>query len=170
MKVCEAIQKRYSSRAYKPEPIEPEKLTRLFEAARLAPSARNLQDWRFVVVTDTETKQKISVAAYDQEFVAQAGAVIIACSNSDHVMRCGQPIAPIDVAIALEHIALQAVRENLATCWIGSFYPEKVRAILNIPDDIAIIELMTVGYPADTRPEPKRQPLEKIVSYEKWNF
>ena len=170
MRVCEAIQKRYSCRAYKPDPIEPEKLTRLFEAARLAPSARNLQDWRFVVVTDADTRQKLSVAAYDQDFVAHAGAVIAACSNSDHVMRCGQPIAPIDVAIALEHIALQAVRENLATCWIGSFYPEKVRAILNIPDDIAVIELMTVGYPADTKPEPKRQPLEKIVSYEKWNF
>ena len=144
MNVFEAIRKRYSCRSYKPDPIEPEKLTRLLEAARLAPSARNLQDWRFVVVTDTETKNKLSLAAYDQKFVAQAGAVIAACSISDHVMRCGQPIAPIDIAIALEHIALQAVSENLATCWIGSFYPEKVRAILNIPNDIAIIELMTV--------------------------
>ena len=170
MNVFEAIQKRYSCRSYKPDPIEPEKLKRLLEAARFAPSARNLQDWRFVVVTDTETRQKLSVAAYDQKFVAQAGAVIAACSTSDHVMRCGQPIAPIDVAIALEHIALQAVHENLATCWIGSFYPEKVRAILNIPNDTAIIELMTIGYPADTQPEPKREPLEKIVSYEKWNF
>ena len=170
MDVFEAITKRYSCRSFKPEPIETEKLDKILEAARLAPSARNLQDWRFVVVTDPGTKKQLSIAANNQKPLAQAGAVVVACSNSDYVMRCGQSIAPIDIAIALEHIALQAVELGLATCWIGSFYPEKVRAILNIPNDIAIIELMTVGYPADTKPEPKREPLEKIVSYEKWNF
>jgi nitroreductase len=170
MDVLEAIKKRYSCRAFKPVPIEEEKLNKILEAARLAPSARNLQDWRFVVVTETETKKQLSVAANNQKPVAQAGAVIVGCSNSDYVMRCGQHIAPIDVAIALEHIALEATELGLATCWIGSFYPDKVKPILGIPEDIQIIELMTIGYPADTQPKQDRKPLDSIVSYEKWNF
>ncbi len=100
----------------------------------------------------------------------KAGAIIVACSNSNSVMRCGQSVGPIDVAIALEHICLQATELGLGTCWIGSFEPEKVRAVLDIPADIAVIELMALGYPADERKEPKREPIEKIVCYEKWQF
>jgi nitroreductase len=170
MDIFETITKRYSCRSFKEAPIEPEKLTKILEAARLAPSARNFQDWRFVVVTDKDTRAKLAVAANNQKPVANAPAVIVACSNSDYVMRCGQPIASIDVAIALEHIALAATALGLATCWIGSFFPEKVRPMLAIPEDIAVIELMTVGYPADKQPTPKREPLENIACYQKWQF
>jgi len=170
MTVLEAIQKRYSCRSYQDKPIEQEKLDEIFEAAHLAPSAKNLQDWRFVVVTDKETKRQLAEAANNQRFLENAGAIIIACSNSNEVMRCGQALGPIDVAIALEHIALQATELGLATCWIGSFYPEKVRPIVGIPENIVIIELMAVGYPADSRKEPNRKPIEKILCYEKWQF
>ena len=170
MTVLEAIRRRYSCRAYQDRPIEQEKLDSIFEAARLAPSAKNLQDWRFVAVTDKETKRKLAEAANNQMFIADAGVIIAACSNSDHVMRCGQAIGPIDVAVALEHICLQATDLGLATCWIGSFYPEKVRAVLGIPEDIMVIELMSLGYPADEGKEPRREPIEKILCHEKWRF
>ncbi len=170
MIVLEAIRQRYSCRAYHDKAIEQEKLDSIFEAARLAPSAKNTQDWRFVVVTDKETKHQVAETTNRPEVFEKAGVIIAACSNSDDVMRCGQAIGPIDIAIALEHIALQAAELGLATCWIGSFYPEKVRTILGIPDDIAIIELMTVGYPADSPKQPSREPIEKIVCYEKWQF
>ncbi len=170
MDVYEAIKKRYSCRAYKDRPIEPEKLDRVLDAARLAPSACNFQDWRFVVVRDAQTRAKLVPAADNQKFVGAAPAVIVACSNSDYVMKCGQAIAPIDIAIALEHIALQATAEGLATCWIGSFFPDKVRTILGIPKDIQVIELMPIGYPADKRGMLKRAPLETIVSHDKWEF
>ena len=170
MAVMEAIRKRYSCRAYQDRPVEQEKLDSILEAARLAPSAKNLQDWRFVVATDKDKKRRLAEAASDQMFIADAGAIIAACSNSDYVMRCGQPIGPIDVAIALEHICLQAAELGLATCWIGSFYPEKVRAVLGIPDNIAVIELMALGYPADEPKQPRREPMDKIVCYDKWRF
>ena len=170
MTVLEAIRNRYSCRAYQDKPIEREKLDNIFEAARLAPSAKNLQDWRFVVVTDKETKRKLAEAANNQRFLENAGAIIIACSNSDEVMRCGQAVGPIDVAIALEHISLQATELGLATCWIGSFYPQKVRPIVGVPDDITIIELMAVGYPADKPKEAKREPIENILCYDKWQL
>ncbi len=170
MTLLDTIRKRYSCRAYQERPIEQEKLDTLFEAARLAPSAKNMQDWRFVVVTDKETKHKVAQTTNKPQVFEKAGVIIAACSNSDYIMTCGQAIGPIDIAIALEHIALQAAELGLATCWIGSFYPEKVRTILGIPDDIAIIELMTVGYPADKPKQPSREPMEKIVCYEKWQF
>jgi nitroreductase len=170
MTVLEAIRKRYSCRAYQDKNIEKEKLSQILEAARLAPSAKNMQDWRFVVVTDKEKKHKLVEAANNQTFIENAGAIIVACSVSSEVMRCGQAVGPIDVAIALEHICLQAAQLGLATCWIGSFYPDKVRPIVGIPQDVAIIELMALGYPADKQKEPKREPMEKIVCYENWRF
>ena len=170
MAVLEAIRKRYSCRAYQDKNIEKEKLNQILEAARLAPSAKNQQDWRFVVVTDKEKKHKLAEAANNQTFIENAGAIIVACSVSSEVMRCGQAVGPIDVAIALEHICLQAAQLGLATCWIGSFYPDKVRPIVGIPQDVAIIELMALGYPADKQKEPKREPMEKIVCYENWRF
>ena len=170
MTLLDTIRRRYSCRAYQERPIEKEKLDILFEAARLAPSAKNEQDWRFVVVTDKETKRQVAETTNRPDVFEKAGVIIAACSNSDYVMRCGQAIGPIDIAIALEHIALQATELGLATCWIGSFYTEKVRTILGIPDDIAIIELMTVGYPADSPKQPSREQMEKIVCYEKWQL
>lgn len=170
MMVLEAIRKRYSCRAYQDRSIERGKLDSILEAARLAPSAKNTQDWRFVVVTDKETKRQVAETTNRPEVFEKTGAIIAGCSNSDYVMRCGQAIGPIDVAIALEHICLQATELGLGTCWIGSFDPKKVRRILGIPDDIVIVELMAVGYPADNKPEPKREPIDRIACYEKWTF
>lgn len=170
MTVLDVIRKRYSCRAYQDRKIERQKLDTILEAARLAPSARNTQDWRFVVVTHEETRRQIAATTNRPDVFQKAGAIIVACSNSDYVMRCGQAIAPIDVAIALEHICLQATEFGLGTCWIGSFDPATVGQILAMPADIAIIELMAIGYPADNKPESKREPIEKIACYEKWTF
>jgi len=170
MTVSEAIAARYSCRNYVERPVEKEKLDQIFEAARLAPSAKNLQDWRFVAVTDKETKRRLAEAANNQMFIAKAGVVIVGCSNSKHIMRCGQAVGPIDVAISLEHIALQAAELGLGTCWIGSFYADKVRAVLGIPEDIEIVELMSLGYTADTAKVKKREPMENIVCFERWSF
>lgn len=170
MAVINSIEKRYSCRSYQSEAIEKEVMDTILEAGRVAPSAKNLQDWRFVVVTDEKTRQKLGHAANDQMFIAEAPVIIVACSESDYVMRCGQSIGPIDIAIALDHISLQAAELGVGSCWIGSFYPEKVRAILGIPENVQIIELMPLGYPADERKEPSRQPMNEIVSFEKWGF
>jgi len=170
MAVLDVIHRRYSCRAYHDKSIEQDKLDCILEAARLAPSARNTQDWRFVVVTDRDTKSRVAGTTNRPEVFEKAGVIIAACSNSDEIMRCGQAIGPIDVAIALEHISLQAADLGLGTCWIGSFDAGKVRQILGIPDDIIIVELMALGYPAGSKPEPKREPIEKIVCYDKWKF
>jgi len=170
MTVAETIAKRYSCRAYQDKAIEQEKLDKIFEAARYAPSAKNLQDWRFVVVTEKGIKQKVADCTNQSQPFGQAGAMIAACSVCKETMRCGQQIAPIDVAIALEHIALMATELGLATCWVGSFDAEKVRQLLEIPKEVAIIELMALGYPANGRRLTTREPVKNIVCFDKWRF
>ena len=171
MDVMEAIKKRYSVRSYQDQAVEKEKLDSILEAARLAPSASNRQEWRFIVVRDKDIRQRLMQAAKDQAFVGQAPVVIACCAKTDsHVMTCGQQCYPIDVAIAIEHMALKATEEGLGTCWIGAFYEDKVKEILGIPQDIRIVALLTLGYPVKLRPSPKdRLRLKEIVMYEKWH-
>ena len=171
MDIMDTIKNRYSCRDYQTKAVELEKLNTLMEAGRLAPSARNTQDWRFVIVTDPEKRRLLQTAAAGQEFVGQAPVVIAACSCTNKRMNlCGQPYASINVSIALEHIALAATSLGLATCWVGSFKPHSVRRILNIPADIEIVELMTVGYPADRPKSPARLLVDQITCYETWNL
>lgn len=169
MDVIEVIRARRSVRSYADRPVERDKIERLLEAARLAPSASNRQEWRFVVVTDRERREALAQAAANQAFVAQAPVVIAACAEHDgHVMRCGQACYPIDVAIAVDHMTLQAVAEGLGTCWIGAFYEDQVKRVLDIPPEIRIVELLTLGY-ATASPGPRsRLPLEQIVRWETW--
>ena len=84
-------------------------------------------------------------------------------------MCCGQLCYPIDVAIALEHIALQATEEGLGTCWIGAFKEDEVRKILGIPADVRVVELMPLGYPATDGSPKRRLSSEEIVKWEKWS-
>jgi len=170
MNVSEAIRTRKSVRSYLPKQVEDEKLTAVLEAARLAPSASNRQEWRFVIVRDAETRRKIAEAANNQTFIGEAPSVIVACAETDgRIMMCGQPCYPIDVAIALDHIALAAVEHGLGTCWIGAFNEEKVKQILGIPEKIRVVELMPIGYATDPSPvEKKRLSLDAIVKHERW--
>jgi nitroreductase len=170
VEVYDSIRIRKSVRSYLDRPVEKEKLDRVLNAVRLAPSASNRQEWRFVVVTDPEKRRRLAEAAAGQRFVAEAPVVIAACAETDgKIMSCGQACYPIDVAIAIDHLTLAAVAEGLGTCWIGSFDPDTVRRILEIPEQIVVVELLPLGYPKDPKPVTKsRLPLETIVRYEKW--
>ncbi len=171
MKIIRQIQERYSVRAYQKRPVEKEKLSAVLTAARLAPSARNSQEWRFVVVQEAARRQQLSVAANNQAFVGTAPVVIACCStNTDYIMRGGQLAYPIDLAIAIDHMTLQAVAEGLGTCWIGSFYEDQVKALLEIPATIRVVALLTLGYPQDAPQPKKRLPLSGIVCHERWKF
>jgi nitroreductase len=170
MDVLDAIKTRRSVREYLDKPVEDEKLNMILEAGRLAPSASNRQEWRFVVVRDPQTKRRLAEAASSQPFVGQAPVVIVACAETDgHVMRCGQLCYPIDVAIALDHMSLTATELGLGTCWIGAFNEQKVKEILGIPEKIRVVELMPLGYPSDPSSVRKsRLPLDRIVKHEHW--
>jgi nitroreductase len=171
MHLMDVITQRESVREYLDRDVEPEKLTSILEAGRLAPSAGNRQQWRYVVVKEGETRKKLMKAAGGQSFVAQAPVVIAACAvNDNHIMTCGQSSYPIDVAISVDHMTLKAVEEGLGTCWIGHFDETAAKAALGIPggDDVRIVQLLTVGYPAVHRGGKTRLSLDEIVHYERW--
>jgi nitroreductase len=169
MQLMEAIKRRRSVRSYQDRAVEEEKLLRVLEAGRLAPSARNMQDWKFVVIRDQDSRRKLAEAARNQEFVGQAPMVIAACGTSDYVMTCGQLTYPIDVSIAVDHMTLAAVEEGLGTCWIGAFYEDTVKEILQIPQSIRVVALLPLGYPAAEQAKPTpRKSLKEIVAYDKW--
>ncbi|MCD6108078.1 MAG: nitroreductase [Thermoplasmata archaeon] len=163
MDVRDAIRMRRSIRKYKDKEIEEEKLKLLLEAARLAPSAKNRQNWIFVVVRDKEIKKQLIPACKNQEFVGEA-SVVIAGVSDPNVSRWYK----IDMGIAFEHIALEAVELGLGTCWIGAFYEEQVKKVLNIPEDLEVVVLITIGYPAEEPMERPRKRLDEIIRYERF--
>ncbi len=170
MNVFDAIGKRRSIRNYLAKTVEEDKLTLVLEAAREAPSASNRQEGRFIIVRDKNTKDKLCQAAKNQAFVREAPVIIVCCAETDnHIMTCGQPCYIIDLAIAIDHMTLAAVEVGLGTCWIGAFYQEEVKTILNIPDEIKVVEMLALGYPAKEPSSPKKRlDLEKIVFSETW--
>jgi nitroreductase len=165
MDVHEAIKNRYSCRSYKAEPVPEEKLKKVLEAARLAPSAHNEQEWKFVVVKNVEKRKKLAEAALNQDFVGEAPVVIVAVAlEPEEVMSSGAPNYALDLAIAVDHMTLQAAEEGLGTCWVGALNQEKVKKVLNIPEECKVVVLMPLGFPAD-KPGPKsRKSLKEITS------
>ncbi|HOK29777.1 MAG TPA: nitroreductase family protein [bacterium] len=169
MDVYDAIKTRRSVRAYQDKPVPEDVLKRILEAARLAPSASNRQDWKFIVVRDSGNRRAVAQAANNQMFIAQAPVIIVAVSlNPDRIMSCEVPSYAVDLAIAVDHITLAATAEGLGTCWIGAFSQREMKKVLDIPERYKVVTLTPLGYPADS-PRPKvRKPLEEIVCYEKF--
>jgi nitroreductase len=169
MDVFKAINERKSIRKYKNDEIEDEKLEKILESARIAPSAANRQEWKFLIVKNQETRDKLVEAAHGQQFVAQAPITIVACSTeSERVMPCGQHAYTVDLSIAVSFMILEATELGLGTCWLGAFDERKVKKILSIPEDIRVPAMFTLGY-ADEKPTPRpRKALNDIVCYEKY--
>jgi nitroreductase len=149
--------------------VDKDQVERILEAARLAPSAKNRQEWRFVVIQKKEVRQKMMAAAFGQDYVGQAPVIIAVCTtNIDYRMPNGQPSYPMDLAIASSHILLQAVHEGLGTCCITTFDEQEVREILSVPFSMRVVLLILIGHP-DAVPEPtSRKTLKQITGKDHW--
>jgi nitroreductase len=167
MSILDTIKERRSVRRYKPDPIPEEVVQRVLDAARLAPSGKNLQPWKFIVVRDESLKQRLVKACVGQAFIAEAPIVIVACAFPDNCYsRMGNYMKswPVDVAIAVEHMMLQAKEEGLGTCWIGAFEEKEVKTLLNVPEEVRVLALTPLGLPAEKPVSRGRKKLEEIVS------
>jgi nitroreductase len=169
MEYSELIRKRYSVRAYKPDPVEKDKLEQILEAARLAPTAANRQPFRLVVAR-TETRLSDFKRVYDRDWFVQAPLVICACGYPEEgwVRYDGKSYIDVDVAIAMDHLILAAADLGLGTCWIASFNVQAARDVFGLPDAFDPIVITPLGYP-DDQPSPKeRKMLPELVHYELW--
>ncbi|HEX37713.1 MAG TPA: nitroreductase [Candidatus Cloacimonetes bacterium] len=184
MNVFEAIETRKSIRSYATKELDEEKLLRILEAGRLAPSWQNKQCWQFVVVKEKETIHKLALKSgmlsKSNFFIKDAPVVIVACanpSNSGHLN--GQYYYLVDVAIAFQQMMLAAWEMGIGSCWLGAFNEKRVKEILEIPKKIKVVALSPFGYPKEKDTlyakalktfagSKKRKELEKIVHWEQW--
>lgn len=179
MNFLELVKKRQSDRKYKSEPVEKKKIERCIEAARLAPSACNSQPWKFVIIDNTDLKNKIAGASKTSgmkfnRFTDQA-PVIIALINegSNFTAKVGSFLKnkhynQYDIGIAAEHFCLQAVEEGLGTCMIGWFDEKKTKKLLGVPNNKRIDLLITVGYPDGKFRKKIRKTTDEIISYNRY--
>ncbi|MFW5991994.1 MAG: nitroreductase family protein [Halanaerobiaceae bacterium] len=171
MDIYEAIKKRRSIRNYLPDEIEEDKLKRVLEAGRLAPSGKNAQAWRFIVTGDKNIKRLLVDACKGQKFIADADKIITVCVDETSVYQDHggyMTSFAVDGAIAMQQMMLAATAEGLGTCWIGAFYEEQVKDILKVPDPYRVIGLTPLGYPAKPGKDRGRKSLSELVYNEKW--
>ena len=171
MDVFEAIKNRRSVRAYTSEGVSEQDVERLIEAAMLAPSAGNIQPWGFVIVTNAETKRRLSDAALHQTFIEEAPVVIVVCADVErsswgYGSRGANLYCLQDTAAATENMLLAAQALGLATCWVGAFHEDAVAKVINTPRNVRPVAIVPVGFPAEKPNPPPRRSIKELVHYE----
>ncbi len=184
MELFEAIRTRRSIRRFQERDVEEEKIKKIMEAVQQAPSWANLQCWSFIVVRDSSVRQKISELTYVKSFfeplgykvnpaqkgIKEAPVVIVACADpSQSGTLWQQPYYMTDIGIATQNLMLAAHALGLGTVFVGVFDEEKLKSLLGIPQNIRVVGLFPVGYPATEKKEgPSRKSLSEFVFTEKW--
>jgi len=166
--ILNLLKSRRSIRVYQGRPIPNDLLLQILEAGRWAPTGANLQPWHFSVVTDPETRRRIGEVTrflfIKSSHVEKAPVVIVLGFNTQKG-KYGR----YDVTLAGGNMMTMATNLGLGTCWIGAFDESKVKEILEIPENIEVIGLITLGYPGENAEVPPRVELEKIVHWESWS-
>jgi nitroreductase len=177
--MLELIMNRQSDRSYSNKTVEKEKLERIIEAARMAPSACNAQPWKFIIVDNPGLLNQLAVAASAKilgmnSFVEQAPVQIIVVREKANISsRIGTSIknkdySLIDIGIASGNICLQARAEGLGSCIVGWFDEKMVKKILHIPSSKRVLLIITIGYPSKELRDKRRKLPGEISSYNKY--
>ena len=171
MTFLDLVRRRYSARAYRPDPVPDDLLAAVLEAGRLAPTAANKQPFRIIVV-QTRGRERELRRIYDRDWFVQAPLVLCVCAVRAEAWRRtmydGRSHADVDAAIVMDHLILAAADLGLGTCWVAAFDPAAAREILAIPDAAEPMLFTPLGYPADALRPKERRPLEELVRYERW--
>ena len=169
MDILPEILARFSCRTFKNKAVEKSKLERILRAGQLSPSAKNRQEWRFVVAQTPTLRKKIQEGAFGQEHVGQAPIIVSLCTtNIDYRMPNGQLSYPIDIAFAASSMFLQATREQLGSCVVTTFDEQEIKELLNIPYAMKVVLLILLGYALEESEPTARKTVKRIVSYDHW--
>ena len=173
MDLYEAIRNRRSIRKYKDSKIDDELINKIIDAGVWAPSAGNLQSWEVIVVKDPEIKSHLAVACYIREFIAEAPVVLVMCAykqkSSDTYGERGHKLYCIqDAACAAQNMLLMIHYLGLGACWNGAFDEDSVSSLLEIPDGVRPVAIITVGYPGEKPIPPPKKGIEDFIHLEKY--
>ncbi len=169
MEFLKLARQRYSVRSYKADQVEQVKLARILEAARLAPTAVNLQPFQLIVI-HTANREVELLKIYRKQWFVQAPIVICVCGipAKSWTRKDGKNYIDVDVAIVMDHLILAATDEGLGTCWIGAFDAVAAREVLGLPEGVEPIVFTPLGYAQDRPPTKKRKAAAELVRYERW--
>lgn len=170
MDFLELAKKRYSVRKYKDTPVEEEKLAIILESARVAPTGKNAQPVKLIVVREKENLDKLAKAA---NFYSAPVVIIVCCDTTKSWVRSfdGKNISDIDASILTTHMMLQATELGLGSLWMCRFEKEIIKQEFGIPENVDVVNLLAVGYADDEPKSPDRhdkmrEPIGELVSYE----
>jgi len=180
-RMLKPILDRRSVRRYTAEAVTETAVEQMLEAARLAPSSNNTQPWRFIVVRSEQQRRTLAEICHRQDWMLEA-PVHVVCLADIHSRIPGYAGPPLeetsplpelkkvirDVAIAVEHLVLEAANLGLGTCWIAWFTQKEIRAALGIPGDQYVVAVVTVGHPGEHPAAKPRRPLSDLVRPERW--
>ncbi len=160
MDVLKAVKERRSIRNFQKKDIPDDAVDKLIEAIIWAPSAGNLQSRKFYFIKDEELKQKIAIAAFGQNFIAEAPLTIVACTDNKISKRYGDRGAHLyaiqDVSAGIMNMMLVAHELGLGTVWVGAFDEWQVFEILQMPKNLRPVAIIPVGYPTRIPSPPRR--------------
>lgn len=173
MDVFDAIKKRRCVRKYLSVPVEWEKVGKVLDAGRMAPSAGNLQDWKFIVVLDPDKRKEVSEACMQQYWMNAAPVHIVICGEPGKVKRFyaerGEKLYSIqNCANAAQNMFLAATALGLGMAWVGAFDERMLKRALSIPDTATPYNVLVLGYPDESPGEPAKYTLENVVFLERW--
>ena len=154
-------------------PVESEKIGKVLEAGKEAPSAGNLQNWKFVLVTHKDTREKLADASFQQFWMTTAPVYIVVCAEIEKTKQFygvrGERLYSIqNCAAAITNMLNVAWSEGLGSCWISAFDEEMVKRTLDMTDDVRPQAIVTLGYPDEKPPSPPKKTIETITYIEKW--
>ena len=173
MDTLACITTRRSIRKFKNVPVEWFKIGEVLYAGYSAPTAGNLQDYRFMVVTVPELRQQLAHAALEQLWMLGAPVIIVVFAEVNKTKRFygirGERLYSIqDCAAAVQNMLLAAHELGLGACWVGAFDEDKVRTVLGIPDYARPQAMIPIGYPSEEVPVPAKYKLESMVFFNRW--
>jgi nitroreductase len=175
MNVFEAIATRRSIRKFTSQDIPMEILGLILDAGRYAPSAGNIQNWRFLIIKNKDRKQRIAEAAMQQMWIAEAPVIIVVCAETEKITQFygirGERLYSIqNCAAAIQNMLLAAHALGLSSTWVGAFDETMLRRCTNIPEDIRPQAILPFGYPDEVVPAPTHYTLENICFIETYNI
>ena len=176
MDALDAIKSRVSVRKFESKPIPRPVLFRILDSARWAPSAGNLQSWEFVIVEDASIRKKVADACLKQQWIAEAPTVVVVCADTERsAFTYGERgkyfYSIVDTATAIENLLIAATSEGIGSCAVAGFEDNTLRLAIGLPEAIAPIAVIPLGYAAEKPSHPQRADLSDILHFDRYgNF
>ncbi|MGI9038130.1 MAG: nitroreductase family protein [Gemmatimonadota bacterium] len=168
-RVFQLLRNRQSVQAYADRPVPPNSLARILDCGRYAPSVREAQPWRFVIVQDAMTRYQLAREAFNHALVRSAPVVIVACARVHSLVSGnGRPSHPVDVTAGVQSMALAAADLGLAAAWITAYRESGIREALGIPSDVPVVALLTIGYADGFSSLAERRTEDDVIAWERW--